>query len=274
NRAEHCGTPLFAHEGPQRHRSTGTAMHRTIRLKAVLVLLCTCLTSGVAVHFVHGFQMKRNARTLLAQADDFEHEDHPEQAVDCLGMYLGLAPGDTEVHIRQALLLERLARTPRAKVEAFLALDAALRRDAGRQNPRRLEARRKAAELALAVGRLKDAEEILCDGKKPEEVLRAEEDPEVLHLLAVCAVRNGQPDRAADWFDKAVRQAEQHGDEDPDRVVQFSAEYAAARHDLLSDPEGAEEVIESLLKTRGRSVRARLAAAHYYIRAGEWNKAE
>ncbi|MGH7171693.1 MAG: hypothetical protein ACRELG_15560, partial [Gemmataceae bacterium] len=58
------------------------AARRTVNLRAVLILAAGAIVFGVTVHFVHGFQVKRNARDLLEQAGQMEQEGHLAQAAD------------------------------------------------------------------------------------------------------------------------------------------------------------------------------------------------
>src|SRR5207248_1131144 len=119
---------------------------------AVLILLAVAGTLGGGGHLLHAYQMKRNARELLAQADQAEAEGQPAQAADYLTQYLGLAPADTDALARYGLLRERLARGPRGRVGALLVLEEALRRDGSRQ-----DVRRRAARLATEIRRFSDA---------------------------------------------------------------------------------------------------------------------
>ena len=77
---------------------------RSINVAAVLILLVGSVLLGVGTHFLHAYQVKRNAHTLLDQADVAERDGEPDQVADYLGQYLQMAPNDTSVLARYGLL--------------------------------------------------------------------------------------------------------------------------------------------------------------------------
>src|SRR5260370_40180267 len=108
-------------------------MTRTVNLKFLACLLGGAAVFGTGVHFLHGFQLKRNAGALLEQANRAEREGHLEQAAEYLSHYLAYAPGDTDALARYGFLLDRSARSRRAPGGGGPRLDAALGRGAGAQ---------------------------------------------------------------------------------------------------------------------------------------------
>lgn len=141
-------------------------------LVGVAVLFCT------SVHFLHAFQVKRNAGSLYTQALQMEEEGDLNQAADYLSRYLGLVPGDTEARARYGLLLsqEKMLTWPKARDRAFLVLQDVLRRE-----PQRQDVRRRSARLALDLQRFNDALEDLERLRKP-----VPENGEIEQLLARC----------------------------------------------------------------------------------------
>ena len=63
--------------------------------RLALGLLAALLVAGAAVHVVHGYQVRRQARALLERADRAEAVGQNEQAAALLQRYLELAPDDT-----------------------------------------------------------------------------------------------------------------------------------------------------------------------------------
>jgi exosortase len=231
-------------------------LQRAVNPRALLMLLAGAVLLGAGIPLVHGFQVKRNARGLLDEALRLEQDGRPEGAVAHLRLYLDLAPTDTDALARYGSLLGRLARSPADRLEAYLVLGRALSRD-----DRRQDLRRQTAELAVAVGRFTEAQAHL------EVLLEADPaDPELLRLRGLCAAGNGRFDEAGKWYAMAVQRA-------PDRI-DLCQEYATLLRGPLKQPSPAEEVMRRLVQANERSLPARLAAAHWYRRAGRWDEVE
>jgi tetratricopeptide (TPR) repeat protein len=231
-------------------------MKKHVNAKAVLILAGGCLVLGVATHFLHGFQVKRNARGLLEQATVVEQEGQPSKAVEFLDQYLGMVPDDNEALARYGVLLDGLAKTPRARVRAFFVLEQVVRRDGGRS-----DIRLRVARMATVLGRFQDAKTHL-------KVLMKEtpENAEVMQLLGRCAAGELRYEEAEKWYKKALEKA-------PDRV-ELSVEYASLLRDHLDMPGRADERIAFMVRAMEGSATARLAGARYFGRSGLWEQAE
>ena len=121
-----------------------------LRLGRLAVLLVALALLAVGVHFLHAFQVARNAGVLLDQADQARQEadaakkagnaakaaDSLAKAADYLGRYLGFHPDDADAVAKLGLVLEEQARSPLQKQRTFLVLDKAVRLDpAPRRRP-------------------------------------------------------------------------------------------------------------------------------------------
>src|SRR5262249_20038560 len=93
-------------------------MKRRINPRFLILALAILAVSAVGVHLLHGFQVRRNAAALLREADRHEQEGDEAKALEYLARYVGLRPDDNEAYCRYALLLDKLAKTPRARVQA------------------------------------------------------------------------------------------------------------------------------------------------------------
>ena len=127
-------------------------MSRKVSIPAVALLMVGIAVLSATVHFVRGYQIRRNAQVFLEQADRARDANEPAKELRLLQSYLGLVPGDGEVRGRYALLLDQFARSRREQERAFYALDAALR-----LSPERVDLRRKAIQAALRLNRPSDA---------------------------------------------------------------------------------------------------------------------
>ncbi len=220
-------------------------MRRQVNLRFVALLLLTLIVLGGTAHFLHGFQVKRNARALLHRAQQMEEEKDFGKSLDYLSRYLAFYPRDTEARARYALLLDQQAKTPQARLRAFLALDEVLR-----QAPDRDDVRRRAISAAMGIERFADAREHL------EVLMQATpDDPELEELRGRCEEAGSQFAWAAQWYEKAI----QHAPQRIDCCVRLAKVYRR-RLDRAQD---ADKLMDRLVKTYPDSIQARLARAAY-----------
>jgi tetratricopeptide (TPR) repeat protein len=221
-------------------------MRRRLDVRFLFCLVAAVLVAAVGVHLLHGYQVRRNAGSLLRQATRAEEQKHLDQAARYLRLYLSHEPGNTDALARYGLLLERLARSGQDHEQAFLTLEQVLRRD-----PSRHDVRRKVVPIAMRLGWFSEAmghlEHLLHDG--------APHDAELERLLGQCHLRKKEFDRAAACFDKAIQDAP----EDVDTYV-WQADLLRRQ---LNQPKKAEEVMDALVGRNPKSAGAYLARARY-----------
>jgi tetratricopeptide (TPR) repeat protein len=229
---------------------------RRVNYRFVLVLLGCLLGLGGSVYAVHGLQVRRNARAVYDQAEQARREGHADQEEEYLEQYLSLAPDQTDARARFGALLRQRAKTPAARLKAFLVLEQVLRRDA-----RHTDSRRLAAQLACDLGRFRDAQAHL-------DVLLQDSpaDAGLLQLRGRCEAKDFHFEKAAVSFAKAFTLAPRQAD--------LAEEYAALLRGPLKRAVLADGVIEQLVKADGRALPARLAAARYYKATGQVGEAE
>jgi cellulose synthase operon protein C len=231
-------------------------MRRTVNLRFLLVFLTTLTVIGVGVHFVHGYQLKRNATVFLRQAEEAESAGQPEKAVELLGRYLGFRPDDAEALARHALLLGELAKTQAQRQRAYLAMETVLR-----QSPDRQDVRRRAATLAMTMGRASEGKHHL-----ELELKDSPGDAELEDLLAQCEEASGQNEEARKLYDQAI----QH---QPDRVDTY-VRLANLFRRRLDRPEEAARLMDRLVEANPQSYEARLARASYRKQLGKLEDAD
>lgn len=224
-------------------------------LAALLVVLAAC---GAGTHFLHGYQVKRNAGTFLDQADKAEQAAEAAEGaekvvqyrkvVQLLSRYLAYRPSDTEARARLGMLLQDLARTPKDLENTLLVYDAVLRRDASRS-----DIRLRAAKLAIVLQRHSDALDHLTalgvqdssDGK--------------LHLLrAECLEAMRQYKEAREEYARAVKL--------PPVEIETYGRYATFLRQRFNDPEAAEKA-DKIMEAVAESIptaKAALALCGYW----------
>jgi cellulose synthase operon protein C len=230
---------------------------RSINYVAVVVLLVGCILLGVGVHFLHAFQVKRNAHILLEQADQAEQKGENQQALVYLAQYLGMVPNDTAVLARYGLLADKQARNGKEHQRAFEVLDKVLRLDSSRA-----DIRRHVARLAIDLRLFSDAHHHLGILQK--------DDPtavELLHLQARCEAGELHFAEAVNYYQQAVTSAPTQ--------VDLAVEYAELlRWSPLKEPDSADHVLDNLLAAAPNSKDAQLAAARYYAAVGSKDAVE
>jgi tetratricopeptide (TPR) repeat protein len=195
-------------------------MKRRLNVKFLACLLAVVVLLVPSVHFLHAYQIKRNAGTFRDKAteaeklgretkNETERQIHFAKAVDYFTRYLSLAPKDIDVRAQYALLLadEKLVRSARQLGRAFMVLEDVLRRDS-QGNDHHLDAAKRdeihvvAAQIALVLRRFGDAQ------RHVEELLKSSPDDGKLEQIMGRALEGqGKYDKARDWFEKSVDHA-------------------------------------------------------------------
>lgn len=231
-------------------------MNRAVNFKFLACLLGAAVASGTGVHFLHAYQVKRNAGALLEQANRAEKEGRSDQAAEYLSHYLAYAPADNDARARYAFLLDRSAKSRRAQERVFLLFERVLEREPGRA-----DARRRQAQIAFSLGRYADAEGHLRQlrGDAPA-------DAEVEELLGKCQAARGKYAEARASLAGAVKLA-------PDRVSSYvllagllrrHPHEVRARQETLEDVRGlADRAMDDLVRANPAAFRAYLARANY-----------
>ena len=232
-------------------------MHRILRLGRVAVVLVALAVFVVGVHFLHGFQLTRNAGALLNQAGEAQKQaDEAKKAGDSTkaaeqfgkaagyyGRYLGFHPDDADALAKYGFVLNELAgKSSRAKNRVFLVEEKAVRLD-----PSRDDVRRQLADLEVDMGRTLDARvnlEYLLENSSPN-------DAELEVLLGRCEEADGHFQKAADDYELARTH-------DPRRVEAYVhlASVLRRRLDRAGDADG---LMDEMVKRNPNSGPALLA---------------
>lgn len=165
---------------------------RTLNVRLFLGLIVGLVIAGVAVYWVHGHQVRRNASVFLEEAQRAKEEGDLRAAVHNFEWYVELVPNDANALADYGSLLADLS----VNEPAYSTFEKVLRLD-----PNRIDIRRRIVSVAIQLGRYTDAREHL-----EQYLLKdAPEDAELLFLLGTCqeAVREYEP--AASSFRRAIK---------------------------------------------------------------------
>ncbi len=238
---------------------------KTLNVRLVAILLGSALAFGVIVYFVHRMQVRRYAHVFLRQADEWQQkaEDARDEgdiegekkayteAVRKLGSYADLVPDDVNAVEKLGLLLADLGDYG----GAYSTLEKVLRQD-----PDRMNIRRRLVEVAMTIGRFPDAREHLEIYLLPS----VPDNGELLEMLGLCQIRSGENDEAVDSFQRSIENS-------PQRVVayQWLARVLLDRNRRLGPDLEADRLTQAdawmkkLLASNAGSPRAHLVYVEY-----------
>ena len=234
---------------------------------------------GGGVHLLHGFQVYRQAKALKDASERAEGENDLDEAIRQLRSYLFLKPGDIPAQLRLGQLYvqkvdaaekagdvpslrgsapppstrwKKVCATPnRAPPEELVAEFG--REEAERQWHESLrKAQRKAAEMALIIGRPSDAESHLT-------VLLDETpyDAELICLHGKALFNSLKPDEACEQFRKAIKI-------DPTHIDSYLLLADVLRSRLHRQVDADQVMLEMITqKDNAKSVKALQAYAEY-----------
>jgi cellulose synthase operon protein C len=236
-------------------------MHKTFNVRFVGWLLLAVFALGIGVHFLHAFQVKRNASALRTRAEQAQQDD-PQLAAQCYERYLVLVPTDTEALARFGLLLaeDRLATTRRARMRACELLERVLRTD-----PERPDVRRQFVRVAMGLGRFADAKENLTALLKA-----APADGELLFRLAQCEEADGRYNVAANHYQQAIDGAKGQSEK---WAIKSQVRLASLLRRRLEKPAAADKVISDLARQAPDDADSILVVAEAAVDKGDLKSA-
>ncbi len=257
---DHCrrstGQGLACFPVAMRTRSAGSTILKAERMRSINFRFAALLLAlgGVlaAVGYpLHAFQLKRNARMFLREAERAQQEHNNGEALRYLFRYLQLVPDNVNGLSKAGLLLAEMSDTdPAANQPAYEWLEKALRLTPGGGDPKQL--RRHLVLLAIKLGRYTDAEEHLVR----HLLVSSPEDPKLLLLWSQVQEGLGRYAEAAATLEKVLKTA-------PSRPEVY-AHLAALLRGRLERPKDADAVIEKLLADHADACRAHVLAGAYF----------
>jgi tetratricopeptide (TPR) repeat protein len=225
---------------------------RTLNFRFLGVLLAVVAVLGASIHFVHAYQLRRNASTLLDRAHRAEADQDLKKATQALQRYLDIDREDGPTWAWYARLVDR--RTPEGpdREEVYLVHEEALR-----HHPEDRELERRCAELALELKRYSDARRhfLLLHQRAPKDPRGEPVDAELEDLLGQCDQGETRYADAERWFRQAIKH-------DPGHITSYDRLARMLRKEL-QQPEVADWLIETMVEANPRSARAYLTRWQY-----------
>ena len=194
-----------------------------------------CFTYGTGV-FAQRFQIIRLAKSVVEQADNAVKEGDFAKAEKLYWEHLVLFPADTEIKIKYADTLLKVAPLPKRQAEALQIYSEVLTRDAGRE-----DVRRKRVALKIAMGRLRDAD-TETDLKILLNLDENKSDGDLLFLMGRCCEDGDNDVNAVTSYRKAI----EHNA--PQRIEAYQR-LATLLRSQLEQPKDADQAIEEMVKS-------------------------
>jgi tetratricopeptide (TPR) repeat protein len=203
-------------------------MKTKCRINGVFVLISfvACAVAGVGLYVLHEFQLGRSTRLVLKQAIEAEEAGELDESRRLYQNYLGQEPKGADALRRYGLLLARTAKTARDRINAFFALERALR-----ANPEQEELRRKIIDVAMSP-ELPTGDRRYNDAKFHLLTLLKEtpNKAELEDLLGQCLEAMGQ-------LQRGVRRTTEAQPSDPEMEQAALAQDSIGPEDRLKDDE-------------------------------------
>jgi tetratricopeptide (TPR) repeat protein len=254
-----------------------------INFKLLLILIVGIGLAGGGLYALRKLQISRNAEGKFALAKERLAEGKVAEAMDLLGQYVSLRPGDSEAFAEYSKLLLARANTPGASKNdvnrAFNALETAVR-----QRPDDDTLRLQLAEFQVRVGRASDAldhldvleERVgLPDAAKNE----LQETAQRVQLLKASSYLS-----TSDFEKAAAIVANLIGYDLPERRFTEASDTSTAPSDAyvmlaailqerMSSTDDAREILEKLVEKKAEDPRAWLALATWHRGRGRMDDA-
>lgn len=170
-------------------------MRGKINYRLLVACLVALAFATVVWFFAHRYQKRRAVGEYLVQATRAEEDKKLDRAARLLRAYILAVPADADAKFRYAGLLEKMGTTAKFKSDALFVYEQVVR-----LAPERLDARRRAAELAVELSRIGDAERHLT---ALTEALP--NDGRALYLFGLCQESKGQFDRAEKTYERSYK---------------------------------------------------------------------
>jgi len=176
---------------------------KAVRVNARFLLIVVLVLGAVCggTYVLHGWQMERNADSLLALAEEADEDGQTETAIQYLSQYLRFRPHDYDTKVRLADLIAASSQSVRARQTILGILEEVLRKDPHRADADEL--RRRAIDVSLGIGRYRDA---LAHLKiLQEKQADGADDPELAFINGQCQEGLSDFDKAAELYLKVMQ---------------------------------------------------------------------
>jgi tetratricopeptide (TPR) repeat protein len=219
-------------------------MRRKLNIKLVASVVGGLFVFSVGVHFLHGYQVQRNAYRLRERAEQAVNAKDDGKALTYYAQYLKLAPEDVDSAQKYVEILDR--RPDDADPEDLVVRMENVLRFKSDQH----ELRFRLVHNLLLLDRTAEA---LANLKKLQTTWP--DKAEVLHMIGWCQEALREYPQAVQSFEEAIRI-------NPKQIRSYAL-LAEVLQDRLTQPDEAHKVLDQLVQANAESHQAYLWRAHY-----------
>ncbi len=230
-------------------------MKRTLNVKLIGIVFGSIALCAVVVHFLHGFQVERNAYRLLERADEAFESKNYHKAENYYEQYLRVIPDQPDAVQKLVEVLDRIDY-PGDRLRRVLLMEQVLR-----AKPNEHAFRMRLVHNLINVGRLGDASDQLT---RLRDVW--DDKAEILHMLGWCNEAKKDYLAAVRLFREAIKQ-------DPKQIRSYAL-LAEVLHDRQNEPDEAAKVMDDLIRENPHDYSAHLARARFFRQRGDQKQSD
>ncbi len=245
---------------------------KRLNVKLAVWLIGITLVSVVGVHFLHGYQIERNADFLKRQAETALKNGKTEDAIKYYSQFLKYRD-EGESYSELARLVDEAANESDAKrrdwIRAYNVLEEAIRR-----HPDRNDIRRRLVEYTIQIRRIPDALGHIKQLEDPNNV-----DPSLELLKARCYLRSGEDQKAIKvlyslvGYDELTKEFATEPGPGAKEVEAYEL-LAGALRLKVDNAELADAVVDRMVEMNPDSAEAHLSRARWVAATTETSKAK
>lgn len=247
---------------------------KRLNVKLAIWLVGIVVFSVVGVHFLHGYQIDRNADFMKRQAERATKEGDTKEAIKQYVQFLKYRPDDSESYVALADLVVENAKSPEAKrpdiIKAYNILEEAIRR-----HPDLQSVRKHLADFTMVrLRRFNEALEHLEYLKRQSEEKNEPFDVNLKVKMAGCHFATGEEEKAIKelyalvGYDEAT---EQFSETQPEAAKEITA-YELLSQMLRRKTDGANranDLMAQMVKWNPDSAKAHLLRASFLLGLAE-----
>jgi tetratricopeptide (TPR) repeat protein len=226
-------------------------------IKRLAILIGIVVLVGVVAVVGQQLQLQKMAGAVLAKAKLAEKEGRSSDAEELLRQHLEVFPGDADVMVQYADLIQS-DTTPGRQSEAL-----AIYFDVVKRYPGREDVRRKLVKLEVATGHFQDARvhlEVLLNAIPEDNA--TPDDGDLEFLMGRCCEEEKNAKDAVQYYAKAIKDLKAIKDHAPQRIEAYSR-CASLLRERLEKTDEAEKRIAEMVNSDPENYKVYLERGRY-----------
>ena len=246
---------------------------KRLNIKLLVWLFVTPAILAIGIHFLHAYQIDRNAGSLKAQAEEAARAGDSEAAIGQYTQYLKHRGNDPQAYGELARLTADVANKPDATLSKIRRAYAVME-EASRRHPELVDVRKRLIDYCMKLGRFRDATDHI-------DRLRADGHGKGTDFdikYAQCLLVTGRDEKAVKLLSEVVGfdPMKQEFKTEPARGAKEVDAYvllAEVYRKQADDSKDAETVIGQLVKANPESAKAHAERGRFHQRQKKFDEA-